>query len=120
VSTADGLCGWWCKDITKENGSEILLLRFPRSGHVARINFARGKTHSRAEWDVLDHNAMREWIGTKMIFDIERTGLDSSRLHFKHVGLNPGCECYGACDNAWGYLMGSMKSFLETGKGTPA
>jgi uncharacterized protein YndB with AHSA1/START domain len=121
VSTADGLRGWWCNDIMKENGSErTLTLRFPRSGHVARIHFAQGTAPSRAEWDVLEHNAMREWIGTRLVFEIERTGPNNSRLRFQHVGLNPSCECYGACNDAWGYLMGSVKAFLESGKGTPA
>jgi uncharacterized protein YndB with AHSA1/START domain len=121
VSTVDGLRGWWCSSIAKENGSEgILTLRFAKSGHVASISFAKGKAASRAEWDVLGHNAMPEWIGTKLVFDIEQEGPGGSRLRFQHVGLNPECECYDACNDAWGYLMGSVKAFLESGKGTPA
>jgi uncharacterized protein YndB with AHSA1/START domain len=120
VSTADGLRGWWCKNVTLEDCPEgILSLRFP-SGHVARIRFAKGKAGSRAEWDVLDHNAMPEWIGTRLVFAIEQNGARSSKLQFEHAGLNPRCECYGPCDNAWAYLMGSLKALLENGKGTPA
>jgi uncharacterized protein YndB with AHSA1/START domain len=119
VSTENGLRGWWCKNVTLEDGpGGILTLRFP-SGHVARIRLAKGKASSRVEWDVLGHNAMPEWIGTKLVFAIEQNGQKSSRLQFQHSGLDPGCECYGACNDAWGYLMGSLKALLENGKGTP-
>ena len=120
VSTADGLRGWWSKNVTIEDGSaEILLLRFP-SAHVARIRLANGEAASRVEWDVLDHNAMPEWPGTKLVFVVEQNGPRTSRLQFQHVGLCPGCDCFVAVDNAWGYLMGSLKDFLEKGKGRPA
>jgi uncharacterized protein YndB with AHSA1/START domain len=120
VSTADGLRGWWCKNVTLEGGPEgILSLGFP-GGHVTRIRLAKGEAASRAEWDVLDHNAMPEWIDTRLVFAIEQNGPMSSRLQFHQAGLNQGCECYGACNDAWGYLMGSLKVFLENGKGTPA
>jgi hypothetical protein len=119
VSTAEGLRGWWANDLTMEDGPKgILVLRFP-SGHVARIHFAKGKAPSSAEWDVLGHNAMPEWIGTKLVFAIEQKGPSGSRLRFEHAGLNPGCDCYGACNSAWGYLMESIKDLLETGKGKP-
>jgi uncharacterized protein YndB with AHSA1/START domain len=119
VSTADGLRGWWCKELIADNDTDgIFQLRFP-SGHLYHIRLVKANAPSRAEWDVLDHNAWPEWVGTKLVFAIEQNGPESSKLEFQHVGLRQGCECYGVCVNAWGYLMGSLKDFLEKGKGGP-
>jgi uncharacterized protein YndB with AHSA1/START domain len=119
ISTADGLRGWWAKDLTMEDGSEgVLLVRWP-SGHHARVRLAKGKAPSRAEWDVLEHRPMSEWDGTKLVFDIEKMGPSSSRLRFQHVGLTPDCDCHEACNGGWEYLMTSVKDYSEKGKGGP-
>jgi uncharacterized protein YndB with AHSA1/START domain len=120
VSTADGFRGWWCKNVSGSNakGGE-LVLKFPR-GHVARVSLANSVKPTKIEWAVKDHNAMKEWIGTRIVFEIQPKGGDRSEVSFLHAGLTPQCECYGPCDGAWGYLMGSLKDFVENGKGGPA
>jgi hypothetical protein len=61
----------------------------------------------------------REWTGTKIIFDItEKAG--QTEVRFTQIGLVPQIECYKDCSNAWnGYINGSLKSLIETGKGKP-
>ncbi len=119
VSTADGLRGWWAKDLTMEDGPDgVLLLRWT-SDHHARVRFAKGKAPSRAEWDVLEHRPFSEWDGTKLVFAIEKMGPRSSKLQFQHVGLTPECDCYDACNGGWEYLMTSVKDYSEKGKGGP-
>jgi hypothetical protein len=71
------------------------------------------------EWTVLDHNAMKEWIGTKLLFEIQPVGPDLSEIRFLHT-LSPECECFDACVSAWAFLMKSLKAYLESGTGTPA
>jgi uncharacterized protein YndB with AHSA1/START domain len=119
VSTADGFRAWWCKNIAGSDakGAE-LVLKFP-GGHVARVSMAKSIKPSRVEWTVIGHNAMTEWIGTSLVFSISPTESGKSKLEFVHAGLTPKCECYGPCDGAWSYLMGSLKDFVETGKGGP-
>jgi uncharacterized protein YndB with AHSA1/START domain len=119
VSTTDGFRGWWAKNI---QGSDAkggkLVLRFP-GGHVATVSLAWAADPSGVEWAVTDHNEMKEWIGTSIIFAISATGTGKSRLDFLHAGLGPECECYEDCEGAWGYLMGSLKDFVEKGRGGP-
>ncbi|MDG6905690.1 MAG: SRPBCC domain-containing protein [Nitrososphaerota archaeon] len=45
-----------------------------------------------------------EWKGTKIIFDISRTG-GKTEVRFTHQGLVPRLECYDSCTDAWGPLV---------------
>ncbi len=75
-------------------------------------------------WRVLDNNFTfiedkAEWIGTTMLFDIERIGTQT-KVKFTHDGLVPDYECYDVCHDAWGtYINGSLKDLITSGKGQP-
>jgi hypothetical protein len=61
----------------------------------------------------------QEWTGTTVRFDIDETD-GGTRINFTHEGLEPEDECYELCSNAWSmFVNGSLKAFIETGKGTP-
>ena len=59
-----------------------------------------------------------EWKGTTINWTIEENGT-GSKITFVHEGLVPTLECYEICEAGWGYFLGSLKSYLETGKGNP-
>ncbi|KHK99136.1 hypothetical protein LK09_03740 [Microbacterium mangrovi] len=60
-----------------------------------------------------------EWTGTTVRFDIEETP-GGARVVFTHEGLAPEIECYDVCSSAWRmFIVGSLKSFIETGRGAP-
>lgn len=62
----------------------------------------------------------REWVDTKICFDIMNEGNEKTNLVFTHFGLTNPLECYEICCDAWnGYLQGSLKRLINTGKGTP-
>jgi len=75
-------------------------------------------------WFVKDNdfnfvNDKTEWKGTKIVFEISKTG-DRTQLIFTHHGLVPGYECYDICKDAWSsYIQGSLKNLITTGKGQP-
>lgn len=61
----------------------------------------------------------QEWNGTTVRFTVESVA-EGTRVTFVHDGLDPDEECYEICSNAWGmFVNGSLKSFIETGKGAP-
>jgi hypothetical protein len=61
----------------------------------------------------------QEWNGTKVRFDIDKAD-GETQVTFTHEGLKAEDECYEVCSNAWGmFVNGSLKAFIETGKGAP-
>lgn len=57
-----------------------------------------------------------EWTGTKIIFDISRTG-GRTKLVFTQEGLVPELECYDACSSAWtDYVQNSLCDLITSGK----
>lgn len=56
-----------------------------------------------------------EWRGTKMIFEISRTG-DKTQLIFTHNGLTPEIECYDSCAPSWAnYLQNKLLPLINEG-----
>jgi hypothetical protein len=76
-------------------------------------------------WEVIDcykHflKNKKEWVGTKICFDISKQGNERTTLNFTHFGLSSPLECFEVCCDAWnGYLQGSLKNLINSGKGTP-
>ncbi|MBT8401200.1 MAG: SRPBCC domain-containing protein [Rhodothermia bacterium] len=76
-------------------------------------------------WEVVEayHNlesvqATDEWKGTTIQWRIggEEVRTDVTLIH---QGLVPELECFEICQAGWGYFLGSLKSYLETGTGYP-
>jgi hypothetical protein len=55
-----------------------------------------------------------EWRGTKLAISVE-----GNRVRLVHSGYPAKDECYERCVQGWAYFMPSLKSYLETGRGTP-
>ena len=117
--------GWWSEDIegsTEQPGS--VWFYQARDLHRCTIKVVESMPGRKVAWQVLDNTFSftedkSEWIGSTMVFDIDRTG-DQTRLRFTHVGLVPDDECYDVCHDAWGtYIRGSLKSLVATGTGNP-
>lgn len=53
-----------------------------------------------------------EWTGTSIVITIAGEG-DKTKVTFKHEGLLPNIECYGACSSAWSQYMGRLKDALN-------
>jgi hypothetical protein len=116
---------WWSQDVdgkTEKLGD--VWYYHARDLHRCTIKVAESVPGRKVAWRVLDNHFSftqdkTEWIGTTMVFDIERVG-DRTKLTFTHVGLVPDHECYDVCHDAWGtYIQGSLKSLITSGKGHP-
>jgi len=56
-----------------------------------------------------------EWTGTKVIFEISKTG-NKTELLFTHEGLTPEVECYNACAPSWTeYLQEKLLPLINSG-----
>ncbi len=116
LSTAEGLGKWWSYYTTGpgwEDGE--VLLKWPRSGHQARVRLSEVKVPTLVEWSVVEHQPFKEWNGTALRFSLEDLGSGETKVVLQHLGLGPECECYEACYSAWGYLVGQIKKLVEQG-----
>ncbi len=125
LATPEGLRGWWTQDcsVAVEVGGTS---HFRFGPHHKDMLVEKLEPGSEVRWlcvaahiavDRLVHKD--EWVGTHLVFRLERLGAGRTRLDFEHVGLVPELECYAMCNDGWRYFMGSLQQLLGTGKGTP-
>jgi hypothetical protein len=68
------------------------------------------------QWNCID--GPDEWIGTRQSFDLSRQGGDTVVL-FTHADWRSSSEFMAHCSARWAYFLFSLKSLVESGKGTP-
>lgn len=116
---------WWSREI--EGDTDRLNSEFKyhyRDVHICKMKIEEFIPEKKVVWLVLENHFnfigdQREWVGTKVIFEISRKG-DKTELHFTHRGLVPDYECYDICFKAWTqYIQESLVSLITTGEGQP-
>ncbi len=121
LSTRDGVAGWWTADTRGESKvGENLKLRFTTGGvdiggfdiKVLELDPAK-----RVVWQVAD--GPEDWIGSRISFDLKQES-EHAIVLFKHQGWKEPSESMHHCSTKWGTFMMSLKSLVETGKGTPS
>jgi uncharacterized protein YndB with AHSA1/START domain len=115
LTTLKGLSAWWTSDTQGEgHAGGVLLFRFGSGGFDMRV--LELDPDRRVLWQVVD--GPREWIGTKIDWELRQEG-DWTIILFKHQGWKEPVEFMHHCSTKWGVFLLSLKSLLETGKGTP-
>jgi uncharacterized protein YndB with AHSA1/START domain len=116
LTTLEGLSSWWTTNTqgeTKVGG--VIQFRFGAGGIDMKVLALHpGK---RVLWQVVD--GPQEWAGTQVSFDLRQEG-DWTIVLFKHQGWKEPVEFMHHCTTKWGVFLLSLKSLLETGKGSPA
>ena len=116
---------WWSEAITGSTAKtgDAFYYHY-KDIHSCTMELVEVIANKKVVWKVLsnDFNFTKdktEWLGNTISFDItEKNG--KTQLVFTHQGLVPGYECYNICNDAWtGYINGSLKNLVETGKGQP-
>ena len=116
---------WWTTSSTEAlEVGDILTVRFGETTFKI-MSVINAIPNQILEWNIkeanIDHEDFSkkdEWVGTEIKWEIEKT-TEGSKIIFTHEGLVPTFECYDACQGGWNYFLGSLKDFLNTGKGTP-
>ncbi len=70
----------------------------------------------RVEWTCLD--GPEEWINTHLFFDLTEEN-NNTILRFGQTDWKTTSDFYCHCNCKWSYFLHSLKSLIETGKGTP-
>ncbi|MDD2686751.1 MAG: SRPBCC domain-containing protein [Gallionella sp.] len=125
LTTQHGIQNWWTK--SSEVGTtvgETITIRFGQTFKVMRIEGLRPATEVR--WNVIDAHLVapgltrvNEWIGTTILFLLTPQSSTVTRVQLEHIGLTPQVECYEICSQGWNQFLGSLQSYVETGKGSP-
>lgn len=116
---------WWTEN--SEGSSQKLndefIVRFG-DVHMSKQKLVEVIQDRKVVWLVTDSKLnfledKYEWTNTKISFEIAEKD-DQTQITFRHLGLVPDVECYGACSNAWSrYIKHSLRSLITTGKGQP-
>jgi uncharacterized protein YndB with AHSA1/START domain len=116
LTTREGLGAWWTGDTTGGfDVGGVITFRFGDRGFFS-MKVLELEPEKRVLWQVVDGPA--EWIGTKVSFDLKADD-DATAILFKHQGWKEPVEFMHHCSTKWATFLLSIKSLLETGKGTP-
>jgi uncharacterized protein YndB with AHSA1/START domain len=121
LATREGLAGWWTTNTQGESKvGGVIQFRFSADGReIGGFDMKVLELHpaSRVLWEVVGGPA--EWIGTKISFELKQEN-DYSIVLFKHQGWKEPVEFMHHCSTKWAIFLMSLKSLVETGKGTPS
>jgi uncharacterized protein YndB with AHSA1/START domain len=118
VASKEGICEWWTRDGVQGESSEgsRLKLFFGQQPPAAVMEVTRLSPDGQVSWSCIE--GADEWVGTKLDFDLTHKGGETVVL-FTHADWREPSEFMAHCSARWAYFLLSLKSFVETGKGTP-
>lgn len=116
---------WWSEEIEGHTDklNETFFYHY-KDVHLCKVKLIEVVPEKRLVYQVMENefNFVKdksEWVNSKLVFDISFDG-GKTKIQFTHEGLSSEHECYAVCKDAWtGYIQGSLKSLIETGKGKP-
>lgn len=120
IATDEGLSRWWASSATGSGpAGATIVLGF--SGLKETITFRiDSETYpTSVTWTCLRHTGLPDWDGTTVVFEMAEPASDSTVLSFRHIGLVSDLDCYDQCHAGWDHFLASLRSYSESGIGTP-
>ena len=118
VATPEGLAEWWTRDGVRGESREGSRLRFffgqPEPAAVMEVT--RLDPDGQVSWNCIE--GADEWVGTTITFDLTQADNETVVL-FTHADWRSPSEFMAHCSARWAYFLLSLKSYQETGTGTP-
>jgi len=118
--------GWWSGEVAGDTDRLGAEFTYSVEGvHRSVQKIAELVPARRVVWQVTDASLefaqdKKEWVGTTIVFEIAPAG-GRTEVRFTHHGLVPAFECFDACSNAWGLLVGkNLRNRILTGEAQPA
>ena len=117
LTQPDQIACWWAEQATvKPEVGSVGTFRFRPPAGDLRFEAAELVQDKHLHW--ISRQGPPEWAGTSVIWQLEPTR-NGTRLLFTHDGFVKKDEAYEQTRGNWDYFLDSLKSYLETGKGTP-
>ncbi len=119
LTRPDEIAGWWTDDLSvrPEIGS-LAELRFSKGTFVIQFEVAELIQSQKVYWISRQGPPTGHWKGTSVTWRLEPVS-NGTRLSFNHDGFVQADERYEITRGWWEHFLGSLKSYLETGKGAP-
>jgi uncharacterized protein YndB with AHSA1/START domain len=122
LTRSEEIACWWTDDlnVTPEVGS-LAELRFSPPGHgtfVIQFEIAELNQDEKVHWITRQGPSTGHWAGTSVTWQLEPVH-NGTRVIFDHDGFAQADGRYEITRSWWEHFLVSLKSYLETGKGTP-
>ncbi len=116
VTHQEELAGWWTREtVAAAEVGSILEFNFGNKYHN-KMRLIKLVPDRRVEWECIEGD--KEWVKTTFTFDLEEKD-GKTVLRFSQDGWREATDFYALCNTTWGFYMQSLKSYCQTGKGTP-
>lgn len=117
LTRQDEIVQWWASEaqVMPEVGS-LGTFHFRPSTNVLQFEVAELKEWEKVRW--LSRQGPPSWSGTTVTWELTPIH-DSTQVVFAHDGFARIDEAIERVRENWAFFLSSLKSYLETGKGTP-
>ena len=117
LTQQDEIARWWSDEarVKPEVGS-LGEFRFRPPAGVLHFEVAELDEGSKVHW--ISRQGPPYWAGTSVTWQLTPVH-NGTRLLFTHDGFAQVDKAYEQTRGNWDYFLDSLKSYLETGKGTP-
>jgi uncharacterized protein YndB with AHSA1/START domain len=115
IATAEGIRNWWTRDAVLESkvGGTGEFGFFARR-FIAKVRIDELEPPKRIAWKVTN----AAWPAETIVLEVRSEGA-GARLSFLHRDFKEADQRYASATTRWGFYLLSLKSYLETGKGSP-
>ncbi len=119
IATKEGLSDWWTRDGVRGQSAEgsTIEFYFGQPEPAAVMEVTRLDTDGQVSWSCV--GGADEWIGTRLSFALTPKD-DETVVLFTHADWRDPSDFMAHCSARWAYFLLSLKSLVETGKGTPS
>jgi uncharacterized protein YndB with AHSA1/START domain len=119
LTESDEIARWWTDDlsVTPEVGS-LAELRFRQGTFVIQFEVAELEKNEKVYWISRQGPSTGHWKGTSVTWQLEPVQ-NGTKVVFNHDKFVQADRQYEITRGWWEHFLGSLKSYLETGKGTP-
>lgn len=118
LTQQDEIARWWTDDLSvKPEAGSPAEFRFRQRAFVLQLEIAELDANKTVSW--LSRQNPAGWSNTRVTWQLTPTANGGTELVFTHDGFVPGSPEAQQVNGIWEYFLGSLKSYLETGQGTP-
>lgn len=117
LTQQDEIAHWWTNDLrAKPEVGSLAEFRFFQGAFVLQFEVAELDAGEKVHWILRQGPA--QWAGTSVTWQLTPVQ-NGTKLFFTHDGFAQVDEAYEQTRGNWEYFLDSLKSYLETGRGTP-